>query len=169
MGVSAMAFGGIPITRAELWVDGELVDTEETRIEGGVSPFYASFEFLVPQGLHSVFVRAVNAVGLIGDSWPVGIGGVERPGPDDPARLVTVAEGQTLEEIATDYDVNPETVQQLNPDLGGQQPPAGSTVVQDRSGRCRGGREGARARPRPGLSPRRHPGAARSPASGPEP
>jgi hypothetical protein len=100
------------------------VDTEETSIQGGVSPFYASFELLVSQGLHSVFVRAVNAAGLIGDSWPVGIGGVERPGPDDPARVVTVAEGQTLEEIATEYDANPETIQQLNPDLGGQQPSA---------------------------------------------
>jgi hypothetical protein len=40
-----------------------------------------------------------------------------------------VAEGQTLEDIATAYDVNPQTVQQLNPDLGGQQPPAGTTVV----------------------------------------
>ena len=129
MAVSAMAFGGIPITRAELWVDGELVDTEETRIQGGVSPFYASFELLVSQGLHTVFVRAVNATGLIGDSWPVNVGGVERAAEDEPARLVTVAEGQTLEDIATAYDVNPETVQQLNPDLGGQQPPAGSTVV----------------------------------------
>ena len=129
LGVSAMAFGGIPITRAELWVDGELIDTEETHIEGGISPFYVSFELLVPQGLHTVFVRAVNATGLIGDSWPVGIGGVERPGPEDPARLVTVAEGQTVEDIATAYDVNSETVQQLNPNLGGQQPPAGSTVV----------------------------------------
>ena len=129
MGVSAMAFGGIPIIRAELWVDEELVDTEETNIQGGISPFYASFQFLVPQGLHTVFVRAVNAPGLIGDSWPVGIGGTERPGPDDPARVVTVAEGQTLEEIATEYDVDPQTVQQLNPNLGGQEPPAGSTVV----------------------------------------
>ena len=62
-GVSAMAFGAIPIIRAELWVDGELVDTEESNIQGGVSPFYTSFEFLVPQGLHTVFVRAVNAAG----------------------------------------------------------------------------------------------------------
>ena len=129
MAVSAMAFGGIPITRAELWVDGELVDTEETRIQGGVSPFYASFELLVSQGLHTVFVRAVNATGLIGDSWPVGIGGVERPAADEPARLVTVEEDQTLDDICAVYDCNPETVQQLNPDLGGQQPPAGSTVV----------------------------------------
>jgi hypothetical protein len=129
MGVSAMAFGGIPIIRAELWVDGELVETEETSIEGGVSPFYASFELLVSQGLHTAFVRAVNAAGLIGDSWPVGIGGMEKPGPNDPARLVTVAEGQTLEDIAVANDANLDTMHQLNPDLGGQQPAAGSTVV----------------------------------------
>jgi hypothetical protein len=129
MAVSAMAFGGIPITRAELWVDGELIDTEETRIVGGISPFYVSFEMAVSQGLHTVFVRAVNATGLIGDSWPVNVGGVERAAADEPARVVTVAEGQTLEDIATTYDVSPDTVQQLNPDLGGQQPPAGSTVV----------------------------------------
>jgi hypothetical protein len=129
MVVSAMAFGGIPIIRAELWVDGELVDTDETRIEGGVSPFYVSFEMAVSEGLHTLFVRAVNATGLIGDSWPVKVGGVERAAADEPARVVTVAEGQTLEEIATTYDVNPDTVQQLNPDLGGQQPPAGSAVV----------------------------------------
>jgi hypothetical protein len=129
MVVSAMAFGGIPITRAELWVDGELVDTEETRIQGGISPFYASFDLLVSQGLHTLFVRAVNATGLIGDSWPVGIGGVERPAADEPARLATVGADQTLEDIATENDANLDTVRQLNPDLGGQQPPAGSTVV----------------------------------------
>jgi hypothetical protein len=129
MGVSAMAFGGIPITRAELWVDGELVDTEDTRIEGGISPFYVSFELLVPQGLHTVFVRAVNATGLIGDSWPVNVGGVERAGADEPARLVTVEEDQTLTDICTVYDCNPETAGQLNPNLHGQQPPVGSTVV----------------------------------------
>jgi len=129
MVVSAMAFGGIPITRAELWLDGELVGTEETRIQGGISPFYVSFELLVSQGLHTLFVRAVNATGLIGDSWPVGIGGVERPAADEPARLVTVEEDQTLDDICAVYDCNPETAGQLNPNLRGQQPPAGSTVV----------------------------------------
>jgi hypothetical protein len=127
--VSATAFGGIPVTRVELWVDGELVDTQESRVVGGISPFDVSFDVLVSQGLHTLFVRAVNATGLIGDSWPVGIGGVERPGPDNPARLVTVGVDETLEDIAAAYDANPETVRQLNPDLGGQQPPAGSTVV----------------------------------------
>jgi LysM repeat protein len=127
--VAATAFGGIPITRAELWVDGQLIDTQQSRDPEGVSPFYVSFDLTVPQGLHTLFVRAVNAMGIMGDSWPVNVGGVERPGPDEPAVLVTVEEGETLEDIAAAYDVDPETVRQLNPGLGDQEPPPGSEVV----------------------------------------
>ena len=48
--VSATAFGGIPITRVELWVDGELTGTEESRAPEGISPFYVSFDLTVSQG-----------------------------------------------------------------------------------------------------------------------
>jgi hypothetical protein len=129
LSVSASAFGGIPITRLELWLDGEVIDTQESSVVGGISPFDASFELLVSQGLHTLFVRAVNAVGLIGDSWPLNVGGVERPSADEPARLVTVATDQTLEDIAADYDANPDTTAALNPGLAGPTVPAGSTVV----------------------------------------
>ena len=127
--VSATAFGGIPITRVELWVDGELVSTEESRAPEGVSPFYVSFDLVVSQGLHTLFVRAVNAMGIMGDSWPVNVGGVVRPGPDEPARVVTVDAGETLDDIAAAYDADPETVRQLNPGFGDQEPPTGSEVV----------------------------------------
>jgi LysM repeat protein len=127
--VAATAFGGVPITRVELWADGQLIDTQESRDPEGVSPFYVSFDLTVPQGLHTLFVRAVNAMGIMGDSWPVNVGGVERPGPDEPAVLVTVEEGETLEDIAATHDVDAETVRQLNPGLGDQEPPPGSEVV----------------------------------------
>jgi LysM repeat protein len=127
--VSATAFGATPIARVELWVDGRLMDTQESRVPKGSSPFYASFDLTVSQGLHSLVARAVDATGTMGDSWPVNVGGVERPGPDEPALLVTVEEGQTLDEVAAEYDVDPETVRELNPGLGDQQPPAGSEVV----------------------------------------
>jgi len=127
--VSATASGAVPITRAELWVDGQLIDTQESRVPEGVSPFYASFDLTVPQGLHTLFVRAADATGLLGDSWPVNVGGVERPDPDEPALVVTVETGETLEEIAATHDVDPETVRQLNPGLGDQEPPEGSEVV----------------------------------------
>jgi hypothetical protein len=75
--VSASASGGAPITRVELWLDGELVDTEESSLAGGISPFDVSFDLLVPQGQHTLVVRAVNAEGLTVDSWPVTVSGVE--------------------------------------------------------------------------------------------
>ncbi len=127
--VSATACGSIPITRVELWVDGELMDTKESRVGEGISPFHVSFDLTVSQGLHTLFVRAVDATGVIGDSWPVNVGGVERPGADDPARLVTAEEGETLADIAAAYDVDPETVHELNPGLGDEQPAEGSEVV----------------------------------------
>jgi LysM repeat protein len=127
--VSATAFGGIPITRVELWVDGELIEAEESRDPEGISPFYVSFDLVMSQGLHTLFVRAVNAMGIMGDSWPVNVGGVERPGADEPARVVTVEAGETLDDIAAAYDADPETVRQLNPGLDDEEPPAGSEVV----------------------------------------
>jgi hypothetical protein len=77
--ISASASGGVPITRIELWMDGELAGTQETA-PGGVSPFDASFELLVPPGEHTLFVRAVNAVGLMENSEPVNISAGEGPG-----------------------------------------------------------------------------------------
>jgi len=127
--VSATAFGGIPITRVELWVDGEIIDTEESRVPEGISPFYVSFDLVVSQGLHTLFVRAVNAMGIMGDSWPVNVGGVVRPGPDEPARVVTVEAGETLDDIAAAHDADPETVREMNPGLGDEEPPVGSEVV----------------------------------------
>jgi hypothetical protein len=77
--ISASASGSNPITRVELWMDGALVGTQESGVAGGISPFDASFELLVPQGQHTLFVRAVNATGLMENSRPVNVNGVEDP------------------------------------------------------------------------------------------
>lgn len=77
--ISASASGGNPITRVELWMDGELVGTQESGAAGGISPFEVSFELLVPPGEHTLFVRAVNAAGLMENSAPVNVSAVENP------------------------------------------------------------------------------------------
>jgi hypothetical protein len=77
--VSASASGGVPIARLELWMDGEPVDTEESSAVGGISPFNVSFDLVVPRGQHTLFVRAVNAKGLMENSSPVNVNGVEDP------------------------------------------------------------------------------------------
>ncbi|HJX38520.1 MAG TPA: Ig-like domain-containing protein [Anaerolineae bacterium] len=77
--ISASASGGNPITRVELWMDGELVGTQDSGAAGGISPFDVSFELLVPPGDHTLFVRAVNAAGLMENSSAVNVSAVENP------------------------------------------------------------------------------------------
>jgi LysM repeat protein len=126
--LSATAVGRTPITRVELWAAGELLDTLDSGVSEGVSPFVANFSFTVPEGPTMLFVRAVNAAGIIGQSGPVSVVG-EPLSPGDIVSQITVEEGQTLEDIAIAYDSEPEILQQLNPDLGGQQPSPGTSVT----------------------------------------
>jgi hypothetical protein len=126
LGVSATAMGASPIVSVELWLDGELKETQSSDQLEGVSSFYANFGLLIPsEGPHMLFVRAVNANGVIGQSLPVSL--ISEPKPAEVFLAVTAQEGETLEGIATAYAASPEILQELNPDLGNQ-PPAGTLV-----------------------------------------
>ncbi len=125
--VVATASGHAPITRAELWVDGELVETEQCEEPEGVSPYYAYFDLLVSEGPQTLFVRAINSAGIIGQSLPVGV--VGEPGPQEAFLAVTVEEGETLDNIASSYGTDSGTLQELNPELGVQQPISGTVVI----------------------------------------
>jgi hypothetical protein len=127
--VAASAMGTSPITRADLWMDGELVETQNSELPEGISPFYAYFDVLMSEGPHLVFVRATNSAGSVGQSLPVSIAGGPRSEPGQTLRAITVKEGQTLEDVANSHGIEPDTLRRLNPDLGGQQPPAGSQVI----------------------------------------
>jgi hypothetical protein len=75
--VSAIAQSTQPVTRAELWVDGELLATQDPDNPNGDSPLYAHFPLLVQAGNHLVFVRALNSAGIVGQSMPISINGVK--------------------------------------------------------------------------------------------
>jgi hypothetical protein len=127
--VSATAFGRSPITRAELWVDGELKETQNSDRPEGISTFYANFSLLMSEGPHMLFVRAVNTAGIIGQSLPVGVFGGPKPGPGQFVYAVRVGTGETLAGIAGFYGTDPATLQKVNPDLKGQEPAAGSVIT----------------------------------------
>jgi hypothetical protein len=126
--VSATAMGFRPITRVELWLDGKLTDTQESDQPGGVSSFPAHFELLMPEGPHMLFVRAVDADSVIGQSLPISIVGAPKPGPGNVFYAVAAGPGETLANIAESYGTNPARLQELNPDLGSQEPTAGAVV-----------------------------------------
>ncbi len=128
LSVSATALGSIPIARVELWLDGELKETQASGRPEGVSTFYAHFDLPVPVGAHVLFVRAVSTGGIIGQSLPVGVTGIPKIGVSEVFLAVTVEEGQTLADIATAYDTEPDVLRDLNPDLGTQEPPVGAPI-----------------------------------------
>jgi hypothetical protein len=127
LAVSATAWGEVPITRAELWLSGQLVDTQESDLPEGVSPFHAHFGLLVFEGPQQLVVRAVSAEGIIGQSVPIGVTG--EAAVDEGLVAVVVDPGQTLEDVAAAHDIEPEAVRELNPGLGDQEPPQGTEVI----------------------------------------
>lgn len=127
LAVSATAWGDVSISRAELWLNGQLVDTQESDLPEGISPFYAHFGLLVSEGPQQLFVRAVNVQGIIGQSVPIGVTG--QPAVDEGLVAVVVGPDETLEDIATAYDTEPEDLRELNPGLGDREPPEGTAVI----------------------------------------
>ena len=127
--VGATVLGANPVTRADLWVDGEWVDTQNSEQPGGTVPFYAYFDWVVPEGPHLLFVRATSSAGVTGQSLPVSIVGEPPSELTQRFTAFTVREGQTLEDIAGSYVTEPVTLRHLNPVLNGQQPAAGAQVV----------------------------------------
>ena len=126
--VSATGFGRTPISRMELWVDGEAAEVEESDLAEGVSPFYSHFGFPASQGPHMLFVRAVNTAGIIGQSLPVALTGESQPDPQGVQLVVRAQAGETLADIAEAYGSDVGTLQELNPDLGGGGPTPDAVV-----------------------------------------
>jgi len=124
--VLASAMGHTPITRMELWLDGELVDTQTSDKPEGLSPLFAIFGLPVPQGPHLVIVRAVNLKGIIGQSIPVDVFGKQGAGGEFKPVLANGSD--TLAEIAQSNNTDLPTLQNLNPSLGSSAPVAGSFV-----------------------------------------
>ncbi len=125
--VSATIFGGKPIVRAELWMDGNLKSSDSSSSPGGDSTLYANFELPVPNGPHQIFVRGVDTAGSIGQSLPVSI--IGGPKPEKVFHSVPVSPGETLANLARAYSTDPATLTNLNPNLGGKEPAAGTRVI----------------------------------------
>lgn len=125
--VYATASGLVPIVRMELWVDGGLIETQQSEGGAGGSPLHAYFVVAPSEGPHVLHVRAVNAEGIIGDSLPLAVTG--QPLSDRPFVQVGVGPEQTMADIADAFDTDVDTLHQLNPELGGQEPAEGAVVV----------------------------------------
>ena len=124
--VAASAAGLRPIVRMELWIDGELKQAQECDRPGGISPFYANFDLLVPsEGPHLLFVRAIDTADNEGQSALLNLTGVVKP--VEIFQAVPAQAGDTLEGIAASNGIGPGVLEILNPGLSGPLAP-GSVV-----------------------------------------
>jgi hypothetical protein len=112
-GVTAFAratvSGRNPISRVELWLDGELITT--LMPESSDQQVYQAFAgFLISEGSHLLSWRAIDNAGLVGQSMPTAIAGVSIPVAAEPA-------GQDAPE-----DANPPGDQDQQNQGGGEAP-----------------------------------------------
>lgn len=128
VGLSARVYTAVPVSRLELWVNGELEETY-TPLEGensGTVSWQTTWPPADP-GSYRLGVRAVSADGAIGNSNVVTI---YRIVPPDPVMDYTAEEGDTLETIGAEFGVDVDELQEQNPDqVGGVVSPGDQILI----------------------------------------
>ena len=129
LAVSATAVGAVPVVRVELWSDGQRVDEQVSPNAEGESTLYATLALSVGEGSHSLFVRAVNASGVIGQSMPIAYSGMPAAEAGPSLLVISAGEGQSLEDVAVQRGMDAGRVGELNPNLPSGALPAGTKVL----------------------------------------
>jgi LysM repeat protein len=135
--VQVFATGQDPgkIARMELWVDGQLVQSQASALPGGTSPF-PIIGLWVPDtpGNHTIVVRAYNMDDVSGQA-SISVNAVQAEEVPAECGGDTVLEhvvqtGETVEGIAAGYEVTVEQVVACNPGLDPTaMPEAGSVLL----------------------------------------
>ena len=119
------------ISRIELWAEGKMVAAEDAPAGEPFSPMTLAASWApTTLGPHLLTARAFTPHHL-GGFASVSVEVVE-----EAAALGshTVSEGESLEDIAVDYGIEPDELADLNPDLPADGPPAGSELIVPLSG-----------------------------------
>ena len=122
----ALARSEAGVTRMELWAEGRLIASQEAPAGETLSPMTLAAAWNpTTLGPHRVTVRAFTPRGL-GGFASIDVEVVEGA---TTLGSHTVAEGETFEDIAIDYGIEPDELAGLNPDLPADGPAAGSELV----------------------------------------
>ncbi|MBM3126776.1 MAG: hypothetical protein FJZ87_17190, partial [Chloroflexi bacterium] len=115
-----------PLQRVEVWLDGELIE-ERKATDAELSSSLLTQLLMPSEGVHVLSMQAVNQSGIIGQSDPVIIVGIQ--GSPEVNLLVPLPEGKDLAGLAADHNTDEGTLQKLNPALSGGQPAPGAIVA----------------------------------------
>jgi len=103
--VNSSATGLRLMKSIEIWINGELIEIQESGLPGGVGVIYGTFPLLVQEGAQTVVVRAIDAEGYIGQSDPLSITGIAATDDQQPYLLVPFNHERPLENIAMEYQI----------------------------------------------------------------
>jgi hypothetical protein len=121
--VSTQASGKNPIKSLELWIDGQLVEIISSELEDGSRQMGRVFDFLAEEGPHTIIVRATDINGTVGQSMPTSYTGDPPVSPDEVFVTSFYHPEIPLEILAEEFQVDPEQIVEMNPDVFG---PGGS-------------------------------------------
>jgi len=124
--VTVSANANNPISRMELWGNGEKVS--EVVVDSDIQYSLENFPLTVEEGDVMLIARAVDQAGLVGQSIPISIVGDPSLANEGNTSTLTVNDGSTLGQVADQFGVDPNTLGNLNPNLGSQPLPGGSQV-----------------------------------------
>jgi len=124
--VLVSAFGRTPIANIQLWMDGQLIETQSNG-DSFAGTFNAEFKIAILKGQHILTARALDAEGLIGQTLPVHLAASTDVGGEVAALYKTDGE-ETLEDIAEKVGFDQEDLEEINPDLDDGDLPAGTNV-----------------------------------------
>jgi hypothetical protein len=115
--VVASSTGVRLIHSIEIWINGELIEIQESGFPGGVGVIYGHFPLLVQEGAQTFVVRAVDVDGFIGQSDPVSITGYSSPERDQAFSILQFGPDTDLERIAFENQISVDELFVLNPDI----------------------------------------------------
>ncbi|MBN1993295.1 MAG: FHA domain-containing protein [Anaerolineae bacterium] len=116
--IHASARDTAKVSRAELWVGGQLVATQQSDLPEGLNPFtFAPVWAPSWTGENILLVRAYSTDGRVGESNLLLLNVVASPDSSDAPRTRVIQEGETLADIGQNEDVPVEQIIDLNPGL----------------------------------------------------
>lgn len=115
--VNSSATGLRLMDSIELWINGDLIEIQESGLPGGVGVIHGQFPLLVQEGAQTIVVRAIDTEGYIGQSDPLSITGISTPEDQQPSVAVPYGEDHPLEAIAGEYQIPFDELVGRDPDL----------------------------------------------------
>lgn len=118
-----------PITEYELWLDGVLFENNANTQKSKSPAINISFTFELQEGLHTIYVKAINENGVSGQSLPIYVKGYSAVDVENPKYLVHVENEGAMDNLVADLGIPAEEIIKQSPTGSSVNPGSGMDVI----------------------------------------